>query len=140
MLVSTTAEIGNAGESFHHYLYGLAVDLNLPEIPVFHINYYIRNEIGPGRDRGNQVTLVWLKPFEVGKLSFAFEGFLDYAFGMNHAEDNLLTAPRLLLDVGSLWGYPGALQAGVEYQLWRDKFGLEGIDENVAQAMVKWTW
>lgn len=140
VLITTTAEIGDAGDGFHNYLYGLAVDLNLPKTPVFQVNYYIRNEIGPQKDAGSQVTLVWLKPFEVGTLSFAFEGFLDYAFGMDHAEDNLLTAPRLLLDVGKLWGSPGVLQAGIEYQIWRDKFGLDGIDEDVAQAMVKWVW
>lgn len=137
VLITTTAEIG---DGFHNYLYGLAVDLDLPGTPVFQINYYIRNEIGPGKDRGNQLTLVWLRPFDVGGLSFVFEGFLDYAYGMDHAEDNLLTAPRLLLDVGKLWGSPGTLQAGVEYQVWRNKFGLDGIDEDVPQAMLKWIW
>lgn len=137
VLITTTAEIG---DGFHNYLYGLAVDLALPGTPVFQINYYIRNEIGPGKDRGEQFTLVWLRPFAIGDLSFTFEGFLDYAYGMNHAEDNLLTAPRLLLDVGKFWGSPGTLQAGVEYQIWRNKFGLDSIDEDVPQAMLKWIW
>lgn len=137
VLITTTAEIG---EGFHNYLYGLAIDLDLPQTPVFQINYYVRNEIGLGKDAGSQVTLVWLKPFDLGGLSLTFEGFLDYAFGMDHAENNLLAAPRLLLDVGKFWGAPGVLQVGVEYQIWRNKFGIDDIDEDVAQAMVKWVW
>lgn len=30
------------------------------------------------------------------------------------------------------------MQAGVECQIWRNKFGIDGVDEDVAQAMVKW--
>lgn len=135
VLITTTAEIG---QGFQNYLYGLAVDLDLPGVPVFQVNYYIRNETGT--DTGSQITLVWARPFNIGNADFVFEGFLDYAFGIDPSEDNLLTAPRILVDVGKMWGAPGTLQAGVEYQIWRNKFGIDGIDEDVAQAMVKWIW
>lgn len=137
VLITTTAEIG---QGFHNYLYGLAVDLNIPNTPVAQINYYIRNEIGPGKDVGQQITLVWLTPFKIGSAAFTFEGFFDYAFAMDHAEDNIITAPRLLYDLGNAWGSPGCLQVGVEYQIWRNKFGIKGIDEDVAQVMLKWIW
>lgn len=137
VLITTTAEIGNG---FHNYLYGIAVDLNIPKTPVAQINTYVRNEIGTGKDSGYQVTLVWLTPFAIGNMSFAFEGFFDYAFDQDHAEDNIITAPRLLLDLGKTWGAEGVLQAGIEYQIWRNKFGIDGIDEDVPQFMVKWIW
>lgn len=137
ILITTTAEIGNG---FHNYLYGIAVDLNIPKTPVAQINTYVRNEIGTGKDPGYQVTLVWLTPFNIGNLSFAFEGFFDYAFDQDHAEDNIITAPRLLMDLGKTWGAEGVLQAGIEYQIWRNKFGIDGIDEDVPQLMVKWVW
>lgn len=137
VLVTTTAEIG---QGFHNYLYGLAIDFNIPNTPVAQLNYYVRNEIGAGKDTGQQITLVWLKPFKIGSAAFTFEGFLDYAFAMDHAEDNIIAAPRLLYDLGNAWGSPGCLQLGVEYQLWRNKFGIDGIDEDVAQVMVKWIW
>lgn len=141
VLITTTAEIG---QGFRNYLYGVAIDLNIPKTPVAQVNFYVRNEISssinPVTDTGNQVTLVWLTPFSIGNLSFAFEGFFDYAFGMDHVEDNIITAPRLLLDVGKLWSAEGVLQAGIEYQIWRNKFGLDGIDEDVPQLMVKWIW
>ncbi len=138
VLVTTTAEIG---QGFRNYLYGVAVDLNLPATPVFQINYYARNEVSkPGADMGSQVTLVWLKPFTLGGVAFSFEGFYDYAWGMDHVEDNIITAPRLLVDLGQFWDTPGILQAGIEYQIWRNKYGIDGIDEDVVQAMVKWIW
>lgn len=137
VLITSTAEIGSG---FHNYLYGVAVDLKIPKTPVAQINYYIRNEIGVGKDTGSQVTLVWLTPFNIGGASFAFEGFFDYAFDMDHAEDNIITAPRLLMDLGKLWGSAEMLQAGIEYQIWRNKYGIDGIDEDVPQLMVKWIW
>lgn len=140
VLVTTTIEMGDAGSGFHNYLYGLAVDLNIPNVPVFQINYYARNEIGAGTDTGSQLTLVWLAPFTLGSTKWSFEGFLDYAFGNDPNEDNLLTAPRLLLDVGHLFGAEGQFQGGIEHQIWRNKFGIEGVDEDVTQAMVKWIW
>lgn len=135
VLITTTLEAGNG---FHNNLYGIAVDLNI--LPVFQINYYIRNEIGAGTDLGSQLTLVWLAPFEAGPVSMVFEGFFDYAWGNKPKEDNIVTGPRLLADIGKLWGAPGTLQAGIEYQMWRNKFGIDGVDENVPQAMVKWIW
>ena len=70
-----------------------------------------------------------------------FEGFFDYAWGEDPLEDNIITAPRLLVDVGGLAGWgENQLQVGVEYQIWRNKFGIDGMDEDVPQAMVKWIW
>lgn len=141
VLITTTEEIG---DSFHTYLYGAAVDLKLPGFKFFQFNWYVRNEITAKTDTGQQITLVWLVPFAVGSADFAFEGFVDYAYGLDSdaapTENNTIAAPRLLLDVGKFFGSPGELQAGVEYQIWRNKFGIDGIDENVAQAMVKWIW
>lgn len=141
VLITTTAEVG---DGFHNYLYGLAVDLNIPDVPVFQINYYVRNEITASTDTGSQVTLVWLYPFAIGSAAFSFEGFLDYAFDLESdtadTQDNIIAGPRLLMDVGKAFGSPGALQAGVEHQIWRNKFGIDGIDEDVTQLMVKWIW
>lgn len=135
VLITTTLETGSG---FHNYLYGVAIDLNV--LPVFQINYYIRNEITNNTDLGSQLTLVWLAPFEAGPVSMAFEGFYDYAWGNDPSESNIVTGPRLLADVGKTWGAPGTLQAGIEYQIWRNKFGINGVDEDVPQLMVKWIW
>ena len=33
---------------------------------------------------------------------------------------------------------PGNLFVGVEYQYWKNKYGVDGVDENVVQMMAKW--
>ncbi len=137
VLLTFTAELG---EGFRNYLYGLAVDLKLPAFSYFQVNWYVRNEITFPTDRGQQVTLVWGLPFKTGPLDWTFEGFADYAWGLDPSEDNLITAPRLLVDIGEAFGAPGTLQAGVEYQIWRNKFGIDGVDEDVPQLMLKWFW
>jgi nucleoside-specific outer membrane channel protein Tsx len=137
VLITTTLEMPQSPVE-QTYLYGLAVDLKLPKFAFFQTNFYVRDNQAAGIDTGYQVTLAWLLPFNVGKAGFAFEGFFDYAFGEDPLEDNIITAPRLLLDVGSLFGKPGCVQAGVEYQIWRNQYGIKDEDEDVAQAMVKW--
>lgn len=135
VLIATTLEVG---DGFHNYLYGLGVDLDVPGFAFFQVNWYARHEVSFGTDTGQQVTLAWLMPFKLGRAQFAFEGFFDYAWDVSPSEDNIITQPRLLLDVGSFWDAPGVLQAGIEYQVWRNKFGVDGVNENFPQLMVKW--
>ncbi|MBI2783514.1 MAG: DUF5020 domain-containing protein [Gammaproteobacteria bacterium] len=123
------------------WLYGAAVDLKLPGFQFFQVNWYIRDPQQSGIDTGQQITLAWGAPFKLGPVPMMFEGFFDYAWGVDPLKDNIITAPRLLVDVGDLMGVgAGKLQAGVEYQIWRNKFGISGMDEDVAQAMIKWIW
>lgn len=145
VLIAGTWEMG---QGVRAYLVGAGVALDLPKFAFANLNFYSRKSyrdfVSYQTDTGFQVTIDWLLPFEAGRLKFAFEGFADYAWGETGGSapkaDNLIAAPRLLMDVGDFWGVPGHLQAGVEYQIWRNKFGIDGVDEDVAQAMVKWTF
>ncbi|MFP5465076.1 MAG: outer membrane protein OmpK [Gammaproteobacteria bacterium] len=140
LLFTSTLEIPESPVE-QTWLYGLAVDLNLPKFQFFQVNWYMRDNQASGIDTGQQVTLVWALPFKLGPVPLVFEGFFDYAWGEDPLQDNIITAPRLLVDVGDLMGVgAGKLQAGVEYQIWRNKFGIDDMDEDVAQAMVKWIW
>lgn len=134
VLLATTLE---TGEGFHNYLYGIGTNLKLPGFKFFEVNWYIRDEKTFG-NKGQQITLAWGMPFSLGKAQFSFEGFFDYAWDLDASEDNIVSQPRLLLDVGSLFGSPGSFQAGIEYQIWRNKFGIKGIDESFPELMVKW--
>ncbi|MDO6461428.1 outer membrane protein OmpK [Granulosicoccaceae sp. 1_MG-2023] len=143
LMLSTTLEMGSGTSAT---LVGIGLPLELPGFAFANVNLYARDSqrdfASEQTDIGGQLTLTWKRPFALGATSWSFEGFLDYAFGedngSNPKEDNIIAAPRLLLDVGALWDKPGVLEAGVEYQLWRNKFGVDGVDEDVAQAMVKW--
>lgn len=139
VLLSFNEEFSSGGRT---YLYGVGVDFNIPNFAFFKTNYYFRDEGSTSGETGQQITIAWLLPFKTGDVSWAFEGFFDYAFGFDEdvKESNIVTAPRLLVDVGSFFGSPGTLQAGVEYQIWRNKFGKDGVNEAVPQAMLKWIW
>lgn len=134
LLLATTLE---TGEGFHNYLYGIGTNLKLPGFKFFEVDWYIRDEKTFG-NKGQQITLAWGMPFSLGKAQFSFEGFFDYAWGLDASEDNIVSQPRLLLDVGSLFDSPGTFQAGIEYQIWRNKFGIDGVDEDFPELMVKW--
>ncbi len=47
-------------------------------------------------------------------------------------------AAQLRLDVGDLLDHPGRLYLGVEYQYWRNKFGMNGLSERLPQALLVW--
>lgn len=134
------------GDGVRAYLVGPGLALNLPGFAFADINLYARKSyrdfVADQTDTGWQVTIDWLLPFELGGAKFAFEGFADYAWGEKGGtvpkENNLVAGPRFLIDVGNFLGAPGKVQAGVEYQVWRNKFGIKDVDENVPQIMIKW--
>lgn len=143
VLIAGTWEIGDGVRA---YLAGIGFALDLPKFTFADINFYLRQShrdfAAESTDTGAQVTIDWLLPFDVAGLKFAFEGFADYAWGEDGGSvpkaDNLIAGPRLLLDVGNFVGAPGKVQVGVEYQIWRNKFGIDGVDEDVPQIMAKW--
>ncbi len=142
-MVSTTIEMGDGVRA---YLVGVGLPLKLPGFAFADFNLYARKSyrdfVATQTGMGGQITLDWLYPFKLGPLDFAFEGFFDWAFGESGGsapkEDNIVTAPRLLVDVGKMFGAPGKFQAGIEYQFWVNKYGVDGVNEDVPQAMVKW--
>jgi len=124
-------------------LFGLGLALNIPNVPVADLKIYQRfTEKNGESDSAPQVTFVWMSPFSLGSTNWVFEGFLDYAFEEEEVGkvENIIAAPRILLDTGALWGAPKQLYTGIEYQYWNNKFGVDGVDEDVVQATVKWTF
>lgn len=144
VLVAGTLEMG---EDLRSYLLGVGLALDLPKFAFADVNLYYRESerdwLARQTDGGAQVTIDWLLPFTLGGQKFAFEGFADYAWGEKGGSapkaDNLVAGPRLLVDIGDWVGAPGTLQFGVEYQIWRNKYGVKGVDEDVPQVMIKWT-
>lgn len=142
VMISTTLEMGQGTRGT---LIGVGLPLEISGFAFANFNFYLRDSerdfVTEQTDTGYQITLSWKRPFMIGSTSWSFEGFFDYAWGetggSSPKEDNIVTAPRLLMDLGSLWGSPGAVEAGIEHQIWRNKFGIDGVDEDVTQIMVK---
>lgn len=125
------------GENINRRLYGLGFDLAVPGMDYFQLNTYVRDDTDLPGDTW-QVTLVWGSSFEIGATNWLFKGHLDYAGSEGGIERTINSAPQLLLDVGDFWGASDRLYAGVEYQYWQNKFGIEGVDETNPQLMVTW--
>lgn len=134
--VATEVELG---ENHRAYLYGLGFDFKLKGFNYFNVNLYARDNIRQG-GKTWQITPYWQLPFSVGSSKWSFEGFADIAGTEDDSRHNVIFQPQLLLDVGELFGHPGQIKAGFEYSYWSNKFGVEGIDQDVMQLMMKWSF
>lgn len=136
VLISTTFERGN--DSLFRYLVGFAVDLNLPGFKFFKTNFYIRDDDSL---EGNtyQSTISWNLPVEYHGRNFLFEGFADITGAEGSTRtSNQLIVPRFLVDVSKdLKLNDGTLFAGIEWQYWHNKFGIDGVTESVPQLQLK---
>ncbi len=138
VLISTTLE-----KPLHQgprYLYGGAIDLNLPGFKFFNTNAYLRDDTQLDGQTW-QVTLAWSAPFEAGGAKFETRGYADFAGEEDTAEANQQIVPQLLLDAGNLAGLQdNKLFLGIEWHYWHNKYGIEGITQSAPQAMVLWNF
>ena len=142
VLLAATLEVG---EGIGNTLLGGGLDFAVPGFNFFQVNSYLREN--PDLSGTSwQLTVAWDASFETGQLHWAFAGFFDWIGSEGNAgtpayrKRNFLAQPQLLLDVGHLVGWPDRFHAGVEWQYWRNKYGVAGIDESVVQAMIQLTF
>ena len=149
--VLVTGELGFgagpfAGDYQREYNYGLGLDIKMPGFAYFAINFWVHDT--PYHDGATyQISPYWGAPFHLGTVGFLAEGFLDFVgpegkagVDAGRAEMYLITQPRFLLDVGSLWKKEGNLFAGTEIDIWWHEFGIKNVNEFVPQAMLKWVF
>lgn len=138
VLISTTFE--KANHQGPRYLYGGAVDLNIPGFKYFKTNAYVRDDTQLDGETW-QVTLAWNAPFHIGRAKFLAEGFADFAGEEDTVAANDQIVPRLLLDVGHAIGkQDDKLFVGVEWHYWHNKFGIEGKTQSTPQLQIKWVF
>jgi nucleoside-specific outer membrane channel protein Tsx len=124
------------------YLYGGAVDLNVPGFKFFRTNFLVRDNPEIQEDDTWQITLAWNSPITIAGQKFLFEGFADFA-GEEGARyhENQLIVPRFLWDIGYAMGNKAnKLYGGVEYSYWHNKYGIKGETESAPQLQVKWVF
>lgn len=84
-----------------------------------------------------QFTLVWNVAFTIAEQPFSFEGFADWTQGEGigiGSESNLLMQPQIL------WVANKNIGIGLEYQYWKNRLGIEGLNEKVPQILFRWTF
>lgn len=125
------------GEHVTTHLFGVGADFTIPSFKVAQLNVYSRDS---KQLHGStwQVTASWLAEWPVGPTVVQFSGFADWAGHEDVSRRNLQTQPQLLVDVGRFWSLENRIWLGIEYLYWRREFGIDGVNESVPQAMLKW--
>ena len=138
LYVATTIEYGNfssndgVGSSLTNYLYGVGAGIDMPYFDYFNVNqYYRNNEHG---ENNYQTTVTWGLP--IGPLYY--DGFMDYGTSRDNSESQMNLTSQLKYDVAPHFSLDSKLYIGVEYVYWLDKFGIEGVDENNVNLLVKY--
>lgn len=136
ILISSMIEKPQAANK--RYLYGVAFDLKLAGFKYFKTNFFVRND--PGLQKTYQVTISWHRKFKISNSKFVIEGFSDLAGDAGPGKvTHQLVVPRFLMDISNTIGAPeNRLFVGIEWQYWRNKFGVDGIIESVAQLQIKY--
>jgi nucleoside-specific outer membrane channel protein Tsx len=121
------------------YLYGIGVSMKIPGVAFDKLVAYVHHEDARGGDV-YELTWVWSIPVQRGRLRVTFAGWGEAVGAGGGKASHLLVQPRLLADVGAVFGAPGIVEVGMEYEYWRNKFGVEGVTERVPQGMLQWTF
>ena len=115
---------------------GASIDWEIPGFNFFKSHLQYRDD---PKKKGSSVqfTLVWNLAFILAEQNFSFEGFADWTQGEGEgvgSESNLLMQPQLL------WMINKNIALGIEYQYWKNRLGIEGLNEKVPQIMARWTF
>jgi nucleoside-specific outer membrane channel protein Tsx len=126
-------------------LTGLTFNLDVPSFTFFDlgVNAYLdrsqfKGQVSTCQGDGMQITPAWQLPFQLGRLSMSFEGFVDYTTAYAGCAAHTLAQPQIRVDIGDLFGAPKRLYAGIEYQYWHNKFGIQNLNDEVPQALLVW--
>jgi nucleoside-specific outer membrane channel protein Tsx len=138
VLLATELNVENNGLPWRAYLYGVGFDFNIPHFQFFALNLFVRDDKMIRDDSTFQISPSWNLPFTLGQTNWEFRGFVDFAGAEGEGEAQTLAQPQLLVNLGSLFKQPGTLWVGVEYQYWKNKYGIDGVDENFVQLMGRW--
>lgn len=127
----------NAGEDFRAYLGGVTMHLRVPGFSFFDVDLMAYDDQAESAIT-YIVTPAWSATFKLGKAAFRFRGFVDVIGPEGDRCMQVLAQPQLLFDLDRTWNTKAGLSIGIEYQFWKNKYGLEGVDESFPQLMVAW--
>ncbi|MDV6314862.1 nucleoside-binding protein [Idiomarina sp. HP20-50] len=132
--LTSTAEMG---DGFTNYLYGFGAAFNVPGFQYVELDAYKRNN--DGLPNNYQLTATWGLPFSVGNTKWLYDGFIDYASGIsNVGPANLNFTSQLKWNIAPYFELSAPLYVGIEYVYWRNKFYIDGLNENNPNLLVKW--
>ncbi|WP_298771438.1 ion channel protein Tsx [uncultured Shewanella sp.] len=126
------------------FLYGIGMDFKLPYFTYFSLNSYRRQALNNDNNSdGWQLTPVFRMDFPVGDSAIVFDGFIDWVFQTDNDgyEENFHFNPQLKYDLGRVLfaSQPkNKFLVGIEYDYWKNKYGVDGIDQNTYSVIAKY--
>lgn len=136
VLIAATYERGEDADVAEAILLGVGFDLDVREAGLLgplgkfkyiQLNFYGRAELAEGVEDGFrdvQITMVAARPFTIGSARFLIDGYFDWVLGLGSEDWNYHLNPQISMDVGNSWGTPDKFFAGVEVDLWWNKFQI----------------
>lgn len=150
LLVTTGVNAGakTTGAAPLVFLPGFTFDLKLPLFQFFSLGVFAY--IDQGRINGvnngcnsttYQIGPSWSLPIKLGRLSFRFDGFIDFIGKHGQCVSQVVAQPTIKLDLGDLLGNkPNRLYTGVEVSYWKNKYGISGLNQTATQGLLMWTF
>ncbi|WP_352338393.1 DUF5020 domain-containing protein [Psychrobacter sp. 16-MNA-CIBAN-0192] len=117
-----------------NYWAGVGVDLNLPVPGMKYASatlYHAFNETKPD-DQKITLTSAWERD------NLLIDGYVDFSFNNDDIENNIHFNPQIKYNIQPMLGIDNRLEVGVEYDYWKNKFGIDGVNQNAVAALVKY--
>jgi nucleoside-specific outer membrane channel protein Tsx len=143
--VGLNTGVRSTGPSPFAVLPGLTFTLNVPGFDFFSVNTLAY--IDRGRFQGQptdctattyQITPSWSLPIRAGPTTVKVNGFIDFTGRHANCAAQILTTPRVMLDLSAYWQQPGVLYVGFDWVYWRNKYGISGLRDNLVLPVVVW--
>ncbi|QSX33362.1 ion channel protein Tsx [Shewanella avicenniae] len=128
--------------SVETFLYGVGVDVNVPYFSYLQLNTYRRNA-NNNNSTGWQFTPCYRIDIPVGSSNLVIDGFIDWVFASDedNYSNNIHFNPQIKYDLGAvIFGeaQKNKLMVGIEYDYWKNKYGVDGINQSTYSAIVKY--
>lgn len=139
------------GSSSMYTLPGVSLALDLPGFAFANLDITGYNNTKTNGTSGEESSYMldfnWAYPFKAGGLSWSVEGHAEYIAGRDKKdgsgtlEDWILMQPQVRMDLGEALGNEaGNLFVGIEYQYWKNKYGVKDKNESMVQLQTVWNF
>jgi len=122
--------------SFRRYYYGIGISVDFESADYFNMNFMYGGDPVVQGD-AVQISVSWAFPFKLFLVDGVFSGYLDYIGSESYLASNIQSQPQMLIDISRIMNVKNKIYFGIEYQYWRNKFGMKGVNEKVPQVIIK---
>lgn len=129
LYLASTFEVG---DGFTNTLFGVGTDIPFDAFKFFKVNLYHKQF--ENSDNAYQTTISW--GVDIGPLYY--DGFLDHVFSQGNTNSQTNLTSQLKYDVAPHLLIKEKFFVGVEYVYWRDKFGIQDVNESNVNLLLKY--